>query len=345
MNKKRSFVLWLLLFLLITASCNMPQRSAKAPTEEPTVLIEPTELPTETPTPLPAREKIAFIPSDEAPGVSENLSRALDQICHNGFECLTFASPDEIPEDTDFAVMAKEPTALSALTQRFPQTGFIVAAGPGTKIDQAWTILYDEAFLPFLAGIAAASNAPDWRCAGLFPSDSPVWGSHAEEAFLNGAHYVCGNCMSKMAPYVSFPLAVSLPQSSDPGSWSSRFDEIQKNIIYTVFLADEAASEELLQKFISLNVQTIGVSAPSAEYMAGRLASIRLDWAVTLEQIMARSKAGEKQGSLPVILSVTPGTLRDRFSEGKTNVLQKAYADLLSGMLSPYTPVNEYSAQ
>ena len=32
-------------------------------------------------------------------------------------------------------------------------------------------------------------------------------------------------------------------------------------------------------------------------------------------------------------------------SEGKTNVLQKAYADLLSGMLSPYTPVNEYSAQ
>ena len=46
-----------------------------------------------------------------------------------------------------------------------------------------------------------------------------------------------------------------------------------------------------------------------------------------------------------MILSVTPGTLRDRFSEGKTNVLQKAYADLLSGMLSPYTPVNEYSAQ
>ena len=345
MKKSGSFFLWLVFFLLIAAGCNLPQKNAELPTEEPTEIVEPTAVPADTPTPLPAREKAAFLPSDEVPGITENLTRALDKICQNDYECLTLTSPDTIPEDTDFVIFAKEPTAISSLTQRFPETGFIVVTAPGTKIDYAWTIQYDEAFLPFLAGLAAAGNAADWRCAGMLPNDSPVWGSHAEEAFLNGAHYLCGNCMPKMSPYVSFPLVVSLPGTSDAGIWSSQLDEIQKNFIYTVFLSEEAVSESLLQKLVSLNIQMIGNFDPPAGYEANWLAAVRFDWAVTLEQIMMRSKAGEKQGTLPLILSVTPGMLRDRFSDGKTRVLQEAYKDLLSGMLSPYTPINEYAAQ
>ena len=345
MKKSAVLFIWLAFLLLIAAGCNLPQQPAGQPTEEPTEVIEPTELPTETPTPLPEREKVAFLPSDEVPGITENLTRALDKICNDNFECVTISSPDAIPEGTDFVIFAKEPTALSSLTQRFPQTGFIVVTAPGTKTDYAWTIEYDEAFLPFLAGLAAAGNAADWRCAGMLPNDSLIWGSHAEEAFLNGAHYLCGNCMPKMSPFVSFPLVVSLPGTSDPGIWSGQFDEIQKNFIYTVFLSDEAASETILQKMVSLNVQMIGVSDPPAGYEANWLASIRFDWAMTLEQIMMRFQAGEKQGTLPAILSIKPGMLRDRFSDGRARVLQEAYADLLSGKLSPYAPANEYSGQ
>jgi hypothetical protein len=151
--------------------------------------------------------------------------------------------------------------------------------------------------------------------------------------------------MPKMAPYISFPLVISLPGTTDAGTWSSRMDEIQKNFIYTVFLSDEAASETILQKMVSLNIQMLGTSEPPAGYEANWLASINFDWAVTLEQIILRFQSGEKQGTLPLILSIKPGMLRDRFSDGRARVLQEAYADLLSGLLSPYTPVTEYTSQ
>ncbi len=339
----RTVLLCFALFITVLTGCNMPQRSPVQPTE---TLPEPTEElpePTETPTPLPPQEKIAFFPSDEVPGITENLTRALDAVCGENFDCRTVSSEEEIGTDTDYVIFAKEPTALDSLTQRFPETQFILTAGPQTSYDNAWVIRYDEAFLPFLAGLAVTGNARDWRSAGLFPSDSVLWGSHAEEAFLNGGHYLCGNCRGALAPYVEFPLTASLPKDSSPDSWIARFDELQNSFIYTVFLSDEAVSAELLQKLVSLNVQMLGVSAPPQGVEGNWLATIRFDWSDTLRQIIARSEAGERRGSMGVVLSITPGELRETFSEGKANVLRQAYADLLSGKLSAYTPSNEYT--
>ena len=339
----RLVLLCLGIMALFLTGCNMPQRPVIQPTETLPEQIVETEIPTEEPTPLPPQEKIAFIPSDEVPGITENLTRALASICGDTYECRTITSEEEIGEDTDFVIFSKEPTALSALTQRYPQTQFILVSAPRTDHENTWTIQYDEGFLPFLAGLATASNATDWRSAGLIPTDSLIWGSHAEEAFLNGAHYLCGNCRSVMAPYVEFPLAISLPGDSSPESWSARFDEAQNSIIYTVFLADEAISEPLLQKFISLNIHLLGVSVPSAGLENNWLAAISLDWAGTLRQIIARSDSGEQKGTMGVVLSISPGLLRESFSDGKANVLRRAYADLLSGKLSPYTPTTSYT--
>ena len=290
-----------LILVLIAAGCNMPQRTAVTPTNTSEPVVEDTPEPTETPTPLPQREKIAFIPSDEVLGVTESITKALDTICA-GYDCMTITGEDAIEDNTDFVIFAKEPTALSSLTDRFPQTRFIVIAPPGNTYDNAWTVQYDEAYLPFLAGLALAENAYDWRSVGLIPNDSPVWGSHAEDAFLNGAHYMCGNCRSSLAPYVSFPLIVSLPGSSSPDSWSAQFDEAQKSFIYTAFLSDEAISEALLQKLVSLNIQMLGVSAPPAGLEGNWLASINFDWSGTLMQVISRSLAGETQGTQPSAL-------------------------------------------
>ncbi len=333
----------LLLILFVLSGCNLPKQTALPPTETAEEQVEITPEPTETPTPLPRREKIVFLPSENVPGITENLTKALDSVCTDAYECLTVSSEDEIDEDTDYVIFAEAPTAVSALTQRFPDTQFILTDSPKTAYENAWVIQYDEAFLPFLAGLALTSNANDWRSAGLIPNDSLLWGSRAEEAFLNGAHYFCGNCMSSLAPYVSFPYVIALPGNSAPDSWSTQFDEIQKNFIYTVFLADEAVSGELLQKLISLNVQLLGISAPPAGTEDNWLASISFDWAETIRQIILRSESGTKQGTIPVILSITPGELSEQFSEGKSNTLRRAYADLISGILSPYTPEKEYT--
>ena len=343
MKKFAAFILSAALVLLILSGCNMPQRVEIPPTETLPEVREETPEPTVEPTPLPQLGKIVFIPSDEAPAVTEQLTRALDTLCQDSYECVTAASEDEITEDTDFAVFAKEPTALSTLAGRFPQTRLIAVTAPRTAYDHAWTIQYDEAFLPFLAGIATTSVSTDWRSAGLIPNDSPQWGTHAEEAFLNGGHYLCGNCMSVMAPYVSFPLTASLPGNSAPETWSAQLDEMSRSTIYTVFLSDEAVSEAVEQKLLSLNVQVLTVSAPPAGLESHWLGSVTLDWTETLRQIISRSDAGEYHGTMGVVLSVTPGYLRETFSEGKTTVLRRAYADLLSGALSPYTPSAEYT--
>ena len=333
----RKFSLFLLCFtccLLLMSGCNMPQKVV--------VLPEETPVPTETPTPLPQREKIVFIPSDEVPGVTDPLSKAMEQIC-SAYDCETAANEDSITEDTNFAVFAKVPTALSSLVQRFPNTRFVVVDAPSVRYDGAWVIGYDEAFLPFLAGLATASNAYDWRSAGLLPSDSTLWGAHAEEAFVNGAHYMCGNCRPTLSPYVNFPLVISLPASSAPDQWSAQFDEAQRSFIYTAFLADEAVSEALLQKLVTLNVQMIGLSEPPAGLEANWLASVNFDWADTLNQIISRSLSGETQGTQPLILKIVPGALSEDFSEGKTLVLRRAYDLLLSGFLSPLSAEKVYT--
>lgn len=345
--KKSVFVLFcLILGILLTVSgCNMPQKTTAEPTAAATEPATETPVPTEIPTPEPKKEKIVFIPSDEVPGITANLTEALKRICTDAYECQTVSGEDEIDAETDFAVFAKEPTALTSLQARFPDTRFILIAPPKTEYSNAWVIEHDEAFLPFLAGLATTSNAYDWRSAGLIPNDSSLWGSHAEEAYLNGAHYFCGNCRPVLAPYVSFPLVISLPSGTDAGTWSAQFDEAQRNFVYTVFLSDEAMSESLLQKLITLNVQMLGVSAPPAGLENNWLATVNFDWASTLQYVIVHSDAGESGGTIPLILAITPGELTEDFSEGKANLLRQAYENLLSGILSPYTPSAVYSEQ
>ena len=343
MNKKLLFLLCFGMALLTFTGCNMPQKAVTPPTETPQEIAEDTPEPTETPTPLPQREKIAFVPSEEVPAVTENLSKALEFLCAETYECQTAANEDAVDSDADFVIFAKEPTALATIKDRFPQAHFIVVSDPSASYPGVWSIQYNQAFLPFLAGLATASNAYDWRSAGLLPTDSLQWGPNAADYFANGAHYFCGNCRPVLAPYVNFPIVISLPGTSSPDSWSSQFDEAQRNFIYTAFLSDEAVSQELLQKLISLNVRMVGVSAPPAGLEGNWLATVNFDWGATLSQIISRTLNGETEGTVPLMLSVTPGALTEDFSAGKTILLQRAYDDLLSGKLSALTPTKEYS--
>ena len=122
--RSRLVLLCLGIMVLLAAGCNMPQRQVIQPTETLPEQIEETAVPTEEPTPLPPQEKIAFIPSDEVPGITENITRALNSVCGETYECRTIKTEEEIGDDTDFVIFAKEPTALSSLTQRYPQTQF-----------------------------------------------------------------------------------------------------------------------------------------------------------------------------------------------------------------------------
>ena len=104
-------------------------------------------------------------------------------------------------------------------------------------------------------------------------------------------------------------------------------------------------SEALLQNLASQGVMMMGTSQPPAGFESNWLATINLDWAETLRQIMAQIDSGMQAGTAGVFLSINPGFLTESFSEGKANKLRETYEYLLSGNLSPYTPVTEYSEQ
>ncbi len=347
---KRSLLFLCLIISLVLSACNLPQKVENVP-DSPTVEI-PAEVPVETEavpeptaTPVPAAEKIVIVNSDAAPSANAYLAQAIASLQAEGYDCTAVSSSAELPADADFAVFANVPGDLVSLVEQFPDTQIIVTSSEIAEADSVWTILFDEAYLPFIAGAALELNAYDHRGVGLLPNDSSAWGTRAEEAFVNGGQYVCGDCRGLLSPYVNFPLVYAQPSASSPDTWAAQIDEAQKSFVYTAFLAEESVSETLLQKLVASNVLMIGNGAMPAGMENNWLASVNLDFAAAILEIVSQSEAGTKSGSLGAELAITPGSLSEDFSVGKSDYLADIYAQLLSGELSAYDPVTEYSAE
>lgn len=356
-SMKRSVLFLCLLTLLLGLSaCNLPQK-ADDRAESPVIAVieNPVENPQQdaaaeaepepTETPLPAMPKVVFVMSDAAPAAGAFLTQALSVLAQEGYDCAAAASSAELPADADYAVFADMPADTEALRDSLPHTRLIVTAAAASEIDGVWTILFDEAYLPFIAGAALELNAYDRRGAALLPNDSAVWGAHAEEAFMNGAQFTCGACRGQLSPYVNFPLVFSLPADSSPDTWAAQIDEAQKSFIYTAFLSEEAVSESLTQKLIAANVLMLGNGEMPAGAENNWLGTLNLDFAETLHQIIANCEDGVNSGAIGASLSITPGSLSEDFSVGKSGYLREIYAMLLSGELSPYDAVTEYSGE
>ena len=346
---KRS-LLFLFALLIALSACNLPQKVENVPM--PTVEI-PADIPVEaeaeaapdpTAAPLPAAEKIVIVNSDSAPSANAYLSQAIASLQAEGYDCTAVSSSAELPADADFAVFANVPGDLVSLVEQYPDTQIIVTASEAAEAASVWPILFDEAYLPFVAGAALELNAYDHRGVGLLPNDSSAWGSRAEEAFTNGGQYVCGDCRGQLSPYVNFPLVYSQPSASSPDTWSAQIDEAQKSFIYTAFLAEESVSDTLLQKLVGSNVLMIGNGEMPAGMENNWLASINLDFGAAILDIVSQSEAGTKSGSVGAELTITPGSLTEDFSVGKSDYLEDIYNQLVSGELSAYDPTAEYAA-
>ena len=346
---KRS-IIFLFVLLIVLSACNLPQKVENVPT--PTVEI-PADVPVEaeaeaapepTATPVPAAEKIVIVNSDSALSANAYLSQAIASLQAEGYDCTAVSSSAELPADADFAVFANVPGDLVSLVEQYPDTQIIVTSSEAAEADSVWTILFDEAYLPFVAGAALELNAYDHRGVGLLPNDSSAWGSRAEEAFTNGGQYVCGDCRGQLSPYVNFPLVYAQPSASSPDTWSAQIDEAQKSFIYTAFLAEESVSDALLQKLVGSNVLMIGNGEMPAGMENNWLASINLDFGATILEIVSQSEAGTKSGSVGAELAITHGSLTEDFSVGKSDYLEDIYNQLVSGELSAYDPTTEYTA-
>jgi len=337
-------ILSCMLLMVGLTGCNIPKTPQQpiSPTQDISQLVVTATaeiVPTFTPIPDPV--KVLLVAADDAnPGILELIRSGIQSLPEGQAELTetTSFSADQISDEIDAVILTKTPENLSEIAGRFPQTKFVTIGKITQNLQNVWTIRYDPAFETFLAGYAVALCAYDWRGAGLLSNDSPLLGARAQEVFLNGAQYFCGTCVSSIAPFVAFPLSVSLPSAAGPQEWVAGMDQIQSNYIYTYFVSREAANDIVYQKILSLDVNVIGVDDPPAGMDSKWLAGIRIDLGGAINQILAADPAVQPAGLVIPELDIRVGSVAGTFNEGKKTDLQKLYADLISGMVSPYDP-------
>lgn len=337
---KRLIIQITVLFLLITG-CNIPQSPSITPTllQDPLQQVTPENTePASTTTPVPDPKKVVFVTNTDANPVIINILRSgFQTLSENLFQLSETVSltPDQLTEDVDTVIFPKTPADIGDFAQRFPKIQFITVDLAVQSYSNVWTIQYDPGFQSFLAGYAVAITSYDWRGAGLLPNDI----ERSEETFINGAHYFCGRCMPNIAPFVEFPLTVLLPSTASPEEWSAGVDQIQPNYIHTYYVSEEAASDALYQKLLTMDVSILGVNDPPAGIEGKWLAAIKIDLAGAVMKALEMEQPAEQTGVIVPELVVKSGSISGSFNEGKKTVLEGVYTDLVSGMISPYNPV------
>ncbi|HWQ04442.1 MAG TPA: hypothetical protein VN452_03720 [Longilinea sp.] len=187
----------------------------------------------------------------------------------------------------------------------------------------------------FIAGYISTLIAPDWRGAGLLPSDGPL-GDQVQAVFTNGGRFFCGRCAPAFAPVVLFPVSTVLPGNSPPSAWQAAFDELNKNIIEVLYVSNSAASPELLSALSEKGIILIGSQPPTADLLSAWAATVSIDCNSQLELLWPDLFANKPGQSLeaPVVLSdVDPAKL----SPGRQELVNAMIGNLQDGTVNPFS--------
>ena len=330
------------------SACQTPTLAVTptVPNEEilPVDTVEPTSSPIPTSTSMPERI-IMYNPSDAVAGSNIAAQEWLTSWSAENryfFEVKSQLTSGDIPEGTKVVVVFNENGVdINALAQENPATIFVVKRESPMDDQPAnvITLVEDSAYLNFAAGYLSILIAPDWRLGALLPWDDELSGAETLQAFTNGSAYHCGRCASTYMPVVLFPVTSSLPSTSAPETW---MDEIQTldnvNYLYTVYVAPEAASEQLYQQLVTQNVTVVGAQKP--ENIDGLLwaASINQDTATALIEnwdAILNGTLAEKAIIVPVVVT----EVNDEYlSPGRMRLYDEMMDALVNGWLSPLSP-------
>lgn len=347
MKKNLTFIVLSVLFLMLSA-CQTPTLEVMPTVSDdetfPTDTVEPTHSPLPTPSLIPERI-ILYSPADGSSGESNLAQEWLTSwSAENGylFEVISQLPSGDIPEGTKVIVVSDENGVdVNALAQENPATIFVVKRESPMENQPAnvITLVADSAYLNFAAGYLSILIAPDWRLGALLPWDDEVSGAETLQAFTNGSAYHCGRCASTYMPVVLFPVTSSLPSASAPETWMNEIQTLDNvNYLYTVYVAPEAASEQLYLQLVTQNVTVVGAQKP--ENIEGLLwaASINQDETTALVEnwdAILNGTLVENEIIVPVVVTEVN---EEYLSPGRMRLYDEMMDALIGGWLSPLSP-------
>jgi hypothetical protein len=306
------------------------------PTMLPATEVPP---PAPTSTPLPGRV-VLIVPADTNPRLYEEAHTLLGDLTGSAGMVLDIreaVGSSEISEDWQAVVYLGLPPDLDSITASAPGVQFVVIDSTTLPPTGNLSIIQlSPERQAFAAGYMTVLLADDFRSAALLPLDEPQ-GAVIREAFLNGAAFFCGRCLSTYAPIHSFPLASSLPRASNAAAWQGAADQMLFSIVYVMYVAPESASPELLGYLSNYGVSLVGGESPPDEARAGWAATVRLDPIASLELLWPDLLAGSegKVVVAPLIVTdINPAVL----TPGRLQFYEREIQDLEQGWVSPISP-------
>jgi hypothetical protein len=193
----------------------------------------------------------------------------------------------------------------------------------------------------FVAGFISELLSPDYRAAGLLPSDGFL-GAQLQEAFVNGGRYYCGPCAPGWPLGLYYPAVGSLPAASDGTAWLGAAADLYGNKMVDVFfLSPDSIRPEVttyLQGKTQLDrpVLIVGTQAPLEGFSNQWAASVRFDDLAVLRQVWPDVAAGQSGAAVdaPLLVDHVNDAL---LSEGRMRLVDELIAEINAERVSPFT--------
>jgi hypothetical protein len=333
-------VLWFPVLLSLLVGCNTPSvtptlKNVATPTLD--IYNLPTTEPV-IPTPAAGRVILAAAPDSQQatvamPGLNELAASRGWQVTVQGD-----LTPEQVNSDVRVVIFLNVPDNLINFTNGAPGTQFVVLSGtdePKAGANLSVIRLRAER-QAFMAGVVSVLAAPDWRAAGLLPSD-PIPGDQLEAAFKNGGGYVCGTCVPFYAPYLKLPYSVRLTPGTEVAAAPEILTQFQQSYLKLVYVSPELASPELLQPFADANFILVGGQTPPE--------SVRLRWATTISYDWVKGLAsmwealGSSQGGQTVDAPLAFTDINEAyFSPGRQTYARQVLDAVEAGTIAILSP-------
>lgn len=326
------------LFINSLAGCSGLNLPSFNPTVTPTVTPASTSTPIPTATPEAARVTLVAPPGilpEEVNAVTEAIQPALSAA---GLivETLGQAPTGSLGPNRVAAIFLSVPDNLVDILTANPQTQIIVVSTADLQTGPTLTVLrVHPEYQAFMAGYASVLAAPNWRAAGLVPTDGGEVNLLAN-AFMSGGRHFCGRCGTSTPPFAAYPLTESAGSGATPVEWQTAVSNILPAGLESLYFSKESQSPELLQSLVSQNLIFLGTSYPGDIFKDRWAATISLDIAGSLAAAMPDVLNGQGGKTLPV--GVKFSDINEALlGAGKQRLIKDTNEQLMKGWLNPFT--------
>jgi hypothetical protein len=350
--KKLALIISLLVLVSgLLAACAAPGPVASTsttaspdPTQAAGLTATDTAIPLPSATPAPGR--VILLAPASAPTLAERFQAELAGLAGPaglGVETLTELTAAQITSEVRAVVALAAPANLAELLAAAPQVQFVVISAADLPPTANLTVIRRRPEMhAFLSGYIVALLSPDYRAAGLLPSDGPI-GALLPEAFVNGGRYYCGTCAPGWPLNFVYPAAVASPASSDAATWQAGLaDAFDNKKVDVVYLSPEAAAHAEIQGYLQGRTQFdrtmifIGAEAPPALLQPQWAASVVFDDLAVLREVWPAVQAGSGGVTVdaPLVLENVNSTLLEG---GKMRLVNDLIEEMRSGRIYPLT--------